>query len=41
VEEKRIHTEVITVETTKDDLALILEQLKPTIEYDDGRFQGT
>lgn len=40
VEEKRIHTEVITVETTKDDLALILEQLKPTIEYDDGRFQG-
>ena len=24
VEEKRIHTEVITVETTKDDLALIL-----------------
>lgn len=41
VEEKRIHTEVITVETTKDDLALILEQLKPTIEYDDGRFQGS
>lgn len=41
MEEKRIHTEVITVETTKDDLALILEQLKPTIEYDDGRFQGT
>lgn len=41
VEEKRIHTEVITVETTKDDLALILEQLKPTIEYDDGEFSGT
>ena len=41
VEEKRIHTEVITVETTKDDLALIQEQLKPTLEYDDGRFQGT
>ena len=41
VEETQIHTEVITVETTKDDLALILEQLKPTIEYDDGRFQGT
>lgn len=40
VEETQIHTEVITVETTKDDLALILEQLKPTIEYDDGRFQG-
>lgn len=38
VEETQIHTEVITVETTKDDLALILEQLKPTIEYDDGRF---
>ena len=41
MEETQIHTEVITVETTKDDLALILEQLKPTIEYDDGRFQGT
>lgn len=41
VEETQLHTEVITVETTKDDLALILEQLKPTIEYDDGRFQGT
>ena len=27
VEETQIHTEVITVETTKDDLALILEQL--------------
>lgn len=41
VEETQVHTEVITVETAKDDLALILEQLKPTIEYDDGKYQGT
>lgn len=40
IEETKVHTEVITVETEKDDLALILEQLKPTIEYDDGEFQG-
>lgn len=41
VKETQVHTEVITVETSKDDLALILEQLKPTLEYDDGEFQGT
>lgn len=41
VDESKIHTEVITLETEQDDLALILGQLKPTIEYDDGEFSGT
>lgn len=41
VEESRPHTEIITVETGKNDLALILQQLKPTVEYDDGVFRGT
>ncbi len=41
VEETKPHTEIITVETDKKDLAAILEQLKPTIEYDDGIFKGT
>lgn len=41
VEESKPHTEVITVETDKNDLVLILQQLKPTVEYDDGVFRGT
>ena len=41
VEESRPHTEIITVETGKNDLVLILQQLKPTVEYDDGVFRGT
>ena len=41
VEESRRHTEIITVETDKNDLALILQQLKPTLEYNDGMFRGT
>lgn len=41
VEESRPHTEIITVETDKNDLALILQQLKPIVEYDDGVFRGT
>lgn len=41
VEESRHYTELITVETDKNDLALILQQLKPTVEYDDGVFRGT
>ncbi len=41
VEESKLHTEVITVETDKKDLSVILAQLEPTIEYDDGRFKGT
>lgn len=40
VEESRPHTEIITVETDKNDFALILQQLKPTVEYDDGVFRG-
>lgn len=41
VAETKSHTEVITVETTKKDLSVILENLEPTIEYDDGEFKGT
>ena len=41
VEESKPHTEVITVETDKNDLTLILQQLKPTVEFDDGTFKGT
>lgn len=41
IEESKVHTEVITIETTKKDLSVILEQLEPTIEYDDGTFKGT
>ena len=29
------------METDKNDLTLILQQLKPTVEYDDGVFRGT
>ena len=41
IHENKMHTEVITVETAKDDLGVILEQLAPTLQYDDGTFQGT
>lgn len=41
VEETKKHTETITVETAKKDLSVILENLEPTIEYDDGVFKGT
>lgn len=41
VEETKEHTEVITIETAKKDLSVILENLEPTIEYDDGAFKGT
>lgn len=37
----KIHTEVITVETEKKDLDVVLEQLAPTISYDDGQYSGT
>ena len=33
-------TETVTVETAKKDLATILEQLAPTISYDDGEYTG-
>ena len=41
VDESKSHTETIALETDTDDLAKILDQLKPTIEYDDGVFCGT
>lgn len=34
-------SETVTVETSKNDLSLILEQLAPTLEYDDGVYSGT
>lgn len=33
-------TETVTVETEKKDLNAVLEQLKPSIPYDDGEFSG-
>ena len=41
VEESKVHTEVITIETAKKDLSVVLENLEPTIEFDDGNFKGT
>lgn len=35
------HRETVTLETETDDLAAILERLKPSIEYDDGLYTGT
>ena len=40
VEDVKSHTETVTVETAKDKLDVILEQLAPTIEYDDGIYSG-
>lgn len=37
----KLHTEVITVETEEKDLDVVLEQLTPTISYDDGQYSGT
>ena len=37
----KTHSEMVTVETSEDDLAVILEQLAPTMEYDDGLYAGT
>lgn len=34
------HRETVTVETGTDDLSKILEQLKPSIDYDDGTYKG-
>lgn len=33
-------TEIVTVETSSKDLSVILEQLEPTMPYDDGEFCG-
>ena len=40
-EAQKEHTETITVETKKKDLAAVLEVLEPTMEYDDGHYSGT
>ena len=41
VSERQSHTETVTVETAKKDLNVILEQLAPTMEYDNGVWAGT
>ena len=41
IDDTKRYTEVVTVETTDDDLSVILEKLMPTIEYDDGQYHGT
>lgn len=41
VEDSKQQTETLTVETSKKDLSVILEQLAPTLEYDDGLYSGT
>ena len=38
--ETKTVTETVTVETEKKDLNIVLEQLAPTIPYDDGEFSG-
>lgn len=35
------HRETVTVDTGTNDLSKILEQLKPSIDYDDGSYRGT
>ncbi len=35
------HTETVTLETSTNELASILEQLLPVMEYDDGLYSGT
>ena len=41
VSERQSHTETVTVETDKKNLDVILSQLTPTMEYDDGAWSGT
>ena len=38
--ETKAVVETVTVETEKKDLSVILEQLAPTMAYDDGEFAG-
>jgi len=40
-ENEKDHTEVITAETEKKDLSVVLEVLEPFIEFDDGIYTGT
>ena len=35
------HRETVTVETASNDLSKILEQLEPSVDYDDGTYKGT
>ena len=39
-ENRKTHSETVTVETAKDDLSAILGLLDKTIQYDDGEFAG-
>lgn len=41
VEDSQPHRETVTVETAKQDLSSVLEELPPTMEYDDGTYKGT
>lgn len=41
VEDTAARRETVTVETEKKDLSTILEQLAPTLAYDDGTYRGT
>ena len=41
VDERQSHTETVTVETEKKNLDVVLAQLAPTMEYDDGTWSGT
>ncbi len=41
MEDSRPHRETVTVETSKKDLSSVLEELPPTMEYDDGTYKGT
>ncbi len=41
VEDSQPHRETVTVETPKKDLSSVLEELPPTMEYDDGTYKGT
>lgn len=41
ISDANYHRETVTVNTGTNDLAKILEQLKPSIDYDDGTYKGT
>ena len=41
VNERQTRTETVTVETDKKNLDVVLAQLTPTMEYDDGTWAGT
>lgn len=41
ISDTKSQTETVTIETAKDDLSLILNQLSPTLDYDDGQYSGT